>query len=133
MKRELTVLALLCAALALVFVPKAAQADQHPNATIFVCPATIAIGATGLPPAAGWTSLSNTSSTFRKAEVVESVGLASPELTCDYATGLGEAGGRLGRPEPAGMLCTVNTVKPSQFDCFPRPGTAPPPSLPGTH
>lgn len=113
--------------------PVAAHADPHPGPTMFLCPATISIGAIGDKASSGWESLSTTSAPFKKAEVIASVSLAPSELTCEYAQGPSDNGARVGRPEPAGMLCTVNTVKPSQFDCFPRPGAAPAPNPPAAH
>ena len=115
------------AALALLSSIAATSAQTSPPAhsNFFVCPATITIGAVTDATTAGWTSLANASATFKKAEVSDSVGLTAPMLTCEYSAGTTADAARVGRPEPAGMLCTVNAMKAAQFDCFPRPGAAP--------
>jgi hypothetical protein len=88
---------------------------------MIACPATVPIAATA---ASGWTIVANASATFKKAEVDNAVGLTAPTLTCTYMFGTDTTHeiARLTRPEPAGMLCTVNATKSAQFDCFPRPG-----------
>jgi len=94
---------------------------------MIACPATLPVAATADKASQGWTIVSSASATFKKAEVDNSVGLTAPTLACTYTFGTDTTHeiARLTRPEPAGMLCTVNASKSAQFDCFPRPGTTP--------
>jgi hypothetical protein len=96
-----------------------------------VCPTTVAVGVTPGPSTEGWSSIANVDASFKGAQVISSVGLTPPTLACTYTlAGQALEITRLTRPEPAGMLCTVNAKKDAQFDCFPRPGpeSTPPPS-----
>ena len=108
--------------------PAAVAAPVPPaQATLIACPATIPVAATPDHASQGWTIGSNASATFKKAEVDNAVGLTGPTLACMYGFGTDTTHeiARLTRPEPVGMLCTVNATKSAQFDCFPRPGATP--------
>jgi hypothetical protein len=110
--------------------PASAEVAVHAPATVIACPASVGVRAT--TAAQGWTIGPDASATFRKAEVVNGEGLGGPALTCTYRSGTDATQeiARLTRPEPAGMLCTVNAVKAAQFDCFPRPGAKQEPAAP---
>jgi hypothetical protein len=138
MVKHASIILILCSAtLQAGTVSALAQVETHPRATVVACPATATVSL-AVPPAVphGWASVSNTSADFVKAEVENAIGLGGSMLTCSYSLGAGAMAeiGRLSQPEPVGMLCTVNAIKNSQFDCFPRPGAdLAHPAAPGPH
>ena len=115
--------------------PAFGDVAAQPQVTTIVCPVSALVSVSSDHASQGWTGVSNAHASFKKAEVVNAVGLAGPSLTCAYAIGADTAleVGRLSRPEPLGMLCTVDAVKSGQFDCFPRPGATSIPAPPASH